>query len=320
MGAAAQLTAVAVDRDHANAVPVFLVEQRHRPGRQGVLVRHHLRPHGEDGEDLLIHPRLEPGAFVRGDGAEVQEVEPQPVRRHTRPCLARVLAQDLPKGTVQEVGRGVIPHDVPPARGVHHETRGLPHPHLPGHPPAVDHEARDRTLGVRHRDHPARGPDLAGVPDLSSRLRVERRLVADDLHVVARGGGFDLFPGAKQGDDAAGRLERLVPDELARHPRPAERRVRAAVPGVGLKRPRLSGAFLLAGFLRIEPGLIDLEPVFPRDVPGQVPGKSVSVVQTEHVGPRRRVSAIRSSSRPSPASSVWWNRSSSAPTTSRMNG
>src|SRR5207245_237203 len=64
--------------DYAHDVAVFLGEERHRPGRDRLLVLHFTRGDGQVRPDVAVHFLLDPGQGRVVHGPVVREVEAQP--------------------------------------------------------------------------------------------------------------------------------------------------------------------------------------------------------------------------------------------------
>ena len=67
-----------------------------------------LRVHRGVAANLLVDDALDPFLFVDGDGLEMDEIEPQAIRRHERPRLLDVTAQHLAKRRVQQMRRRMV--------------------------------------------------------------------------------------------------------------------------------------------------------------------------------------------------------------------
>ena len=108
MSAAAQLDAEARNRDDADLVAVLLAEERHRASGDRLLRVLHVRLHGRIAQDLFVDDALDLEQLLASDGADVHEVEAQPVGRNQRARLLDVLAQHLSKRGMEQVSRRVV--------------------------------------------------------------------------------------------------------------------------------------------------------------------------------------------------------------------
>ena len=96
------------DRDDADAVAVFLAEQRHRAGGDRFFRRSHVGLHRRVAVDLLVDDALDVVELLARDRLEVHEVEAQPIGRDERAGLLDVRAEHLAQRRVQQVRRRVI--------------------------------------------------------------------------------------------------------------------------------------------------------------------------------------------------------------------
>ena len=97
---------------------ILLAEEGHRALGPGLLDRH-VRPAHRGGlEDALVDGLLDGAKPIAADGLGVGEVEPQAVGLDLAAGLLGVLAQDVPQGVVQQMGRRVGAADRVAAVGV----------------------------------------------------------------------------------------------------------------------------------------------------------------------------------------------------------
>lgn len=119
-----------------------------------------------------------------GQGLEVREVKAQVLGRHQRTGLGDMLAQDLLKGGVEQVGGGVVAAQETTALGVerggHGSTDGQ---RALGNVGDVSIQAVV-VLGIGNGQRNALGGKLAGVTLLAAHLGVERGAVEHDLDVL----------------------------------------------------------------------------------------------------------------------------------------
>ena len=94
--------------DHADLFAVLLAEQSHGAGLSGILDAHDLCLHGSRSSDPFIDSLLHGFDLFGGHGLEVAEVEPGPVGVLIGALLLYVVAQDIPEGLLQQMGRGVV--------------------------------------------------------------------------------------------------------------------------------------------------------------------------------------------------------------------
>ena len=184
--AAAQLHAEARHADDADLVAVFLAEQRHRAGRDGLLGRHvDVRLHRRVPVDLLVDDALDAIELVARDRLEVHEVEAQAIGRDERAGLLDVRAEHLAQRGVEQVRRRVIAARRVADVRVHFGGDDVARAKLPARPRGHDARAGspcERVSGASSSTtaSPLGAVDAAGVGHLSARFEVERRLRQDD--------------------------------------------------------------------------------------------------------------------------------------------
>src|SRR3990172_1896581 len=280
VGAAAEFAAVVIDLHHAHAVAVFLPEEGHGALTPRVLVGRPARAHGQRLEDPLVDAPLDGRALLRREGGEVREVEAQPVGRHQRSRLLGVIPQHFVQCPVQQVGGGVVAHDVPPPRAVERGADAVADADLPPRDAAaVDDDPLPHLLRVRHGDLAAAGADAAGVADLAAALRIEGRAVEDDLHLLAFPRLLHPLPAPQQGQHLGAGLGRLVAQEGRGGYVTEDAR------GYGLRLSgepaRRAGALALPRHRLLEPRLVHGEVLLARHVAGHLQGEAEGVVEAE---------------------------------------
>ena len=139
----------------------------------------------------------------------MREVKAQVLGRHQRAGLGDMLAQDLLKRSVEQVGGGVVAAQETTALGVerggHGSTDGQ---RALGNVGDVSIQAVV-VLGIGNGQRNALGGKLAGVTLLAAHLGVERGAVEHDLDVLAGGSGLDGLAVANDGDNL-GALDDVV--------------------------------------------------------------------------------------------------------------
>jgi len=136
----------------------------------------------------------------------------------------------------------------------------------------------DPQVGVARAGRPG---DRPGIADLAAALAIERGLVGEDHHVVARTGGFDFLAVLDQRDHPALAAGRGVAGELARALAFGDVEPDLAVGGLARALPRGARGGLLPCHRRIEARLVHRDPARAQRVLGQVIGKAVGVVELE---------------------------------------
>ncbi len=107
------------DRHRADGLAVFFAEERHCALLDGFLARlesghdRHIR------RDRLVDDALDALNLFGGHRFGMSEVEAQAVGRDQRTRLPRVFAEHVVKRLVEQVGRGVVAHDVVAALCIH---------------------------------------------------------------------------------------------------------------------------------------------------------------------------------------------------------
>ena len=167
-------------------------------------------------QDLLVDDALDLEQLLASDGAEVHEVEPQPIGRNQRARLLDVLAQHLSKRRMEQVSGRVVAAGRVAQRSarLRHVTRSLrdSSPLVTWTPCrrgqfAGAHDRGDARLTARSRDG-------ADVGDLAASLEIERRLGQSDEAVLTRDERRHFLPFAvEERQDLRVDLRRLVAAE-----------------------------------------------------------------------------------------------------------
>ena len=138
----------------------------------------------------MVREVLDLRDLLRSDRRVVAEVEAQAVGRDERTRLLHVLAEHLAQRPVQQVRAGVVPADRVAPLDVDGRDRVLPGSIAPSTIARdVAAKAGQRVGGVEHLGEAGVGADRAGVADLATGLRVERRAVEEDLDDAVVVGG-----------------------------------------------------------------------------------------------------------------------------------
>ena len=210
----------------------------------------------------------------------MREVKAQVLGRHQRAGLRDMLAQDVLKRGVKQVGGGVIAAQEATAlgieRGVHGSTDGQ---RTLGNVGDMGIQAVV-ILGIGNGQRNALGGKLTGVALLATHLGIERGAVEHDLDILARGSGLDGLAVAHDGDNL-GALDHIVviAVELGRGNLVGklDPHIVETAPGVAL------GVGASAGLLVLhasgEAVHIDVVTGGAGDLDGQVDGETKGVVQ-----------------------------------------
>ena len=192
MGAAAELARPVAETDDSHDVAVLLLEQVHGALRDRLLVWLLALVEWQRLADLLHDAAVDAAELVSGHGAVQRDVECRVVGADPRSFLNHALAEDLTQRPVQQMGGGVMAHDLAPSLLVDRRSRLLA-----GHDVAGDDspDVRDDAIGgflsVVDAEAPAGRDDEAGVADLTAGLRVERRALEKHLDLFSLAGSFD---------------------------------------------------------------------------------------------------------------------------------
>ena len=108
VGAAAEFLAEIGNHDHANIGSVFLAEERHRAGGDGLIERHDVGGHFGVAKNLFVDEALDFGDFGGIDRGVVAEIETQARGFDYAAGLFDVRSEDLAERGVEEVRRGVV--------------------------------------------------------------------------------------------------------------------------------------------------------------------------------------------------------------------
>ena len=298
MGAAAQFDRVGLVRhaahaQHAHFIAILFTEQRHR-ARFDCIVRAHQPGHDRIvGADFRVHFGLDRGNVLSGQRRRVRKVEPQAVRRDQRALLRHVRTQPAPQRGVQQVRGRVVGADRVAAGDVDiqlHHVANLDRTGL--HGAIVGVQPAERLRRVADRDGQAvRAGNGPGITGLAAAFAIERGLVGDDRHRIARSGRLHFGPVLHQRDDL--RLARggSVAGELGRADAFGDVEPHFAVRGLSAALPRGAGGGLLLGHGGVETGLVHADAARAQRVLGQVIGETVSVIEPER-GFARQVVAL----------------------------
>ena len=210
----------------------------------------------------------------------MREVKAQVLGRHQRASLGDMLAQDLLKRSVEQVGGGVVAAQETTALGVERGGHGSTDGQCAlGNVGDVSIQAIV-VLGIGNGQRNALGEKLAGIALLATHLGVERGAVEHDLDVLARSGGLDGLTVANDSDNF-GILDHIVviAVELSRGDLVGkfDPHVVEAAPGVALGIG--AGAGLLVLHAGGEAVHVDVVASGAGDLDGQVDGETKGVVQ-----------------------------------------
>ena len=210
----------------------------------------------------------------------MREVKAQVLGRHQRASLGDMLAQDLLKRSVEQVGGGVVAAQETTALGVERGGHGSTDGQCAlGNVGDVSIQAVV-VLGIGNGQRNALGGKLAGVTLLAAHLGVERGAVENNLDILARSGGLDGLAVAHDGNNL-GAYDRIVviAVELSRGDLVGkfDPHVVEAAPGVALGIG--AGAGLLVLHAGGEAVHVDVVASGAGDLDGQVDGETKGVVQ-----------------------------------------
>ena len=210
----------------------------------------------------------------------MRKVKAQVLGRHQRAGLGDVLAQDLLKGSVEQVRGGVVAAQEATALGVERGGHsGTDSQRAIGNVRYVGIQAVV-VLGVGNGQNNALGGKLAGIALLTTHLGIERGAVEHDLDILARGCGLDGLAVAHDGDNL-GALDHIVviAVELGRCDLVGklDPHVVEATPGVALGVS--AGAGLLVLHAGSEAVHVDVVASGAGDLDGQIDGETKGVVQ-----------------------------------------
>ena len=138
---------------------------------------------------LPVHPPLDLAQLLCGDGLVVAEVEPRLPLVHQRTLLLDVVAENLAQREVQEVRRGVVPHDVT-AGQADFQSRTLIQFEVPVGDVAGVENCTLYPRRLLDGEHAGRSADHARVADLPALLGVEVGAVQEHSQLTI--GGRDL--------------------------------------------------------------------------------------------------------------------------------
>ena len=188
MRTAAQLEAVVLNPDGAHRFAVLLVEEGVRAGVDGFLHTHERDRDGPvltDDASNLVLDRATLGVCespVRG------VVEAEVVRGDERTGLACPIPDDVAQGSMDEVRPGVIAHRMGAPVSVHLGDDKVAHRKTSTQVALMDDQTGNRFLRVvdREQNGLVGVPEYAPIPNLSTTLGVERRLIQDHLRRCGR--------------------------------------------------------------------------------------------------------------------------------------
>ncbi len=100
------------DLDRADGCAVVLAEERHGAFVDGLLAGLVFDVQRKVVQDGIVDHRLDPIQLSPCHSIRMVEVETEPIGRHQRACLASVPAENGLQGGVEQVGGGVVAHDV----------------------------------------------------------------------------------------------------------------------------------------------------------------------------------------------------------------
>src|SRR5699024_10809560 len=112
--------------NHTDHIAEFLAEQRHSAPGVGLLTGQLLCGNSAAAEDEHVHQVLYRSDLRRGHGSKVGEVKAQEVGLHQRTGLLDVVSQNLPQGSVEEVGSAVGPAHCLAALTVNGDCANIP--------------------------------------------------------------------------------------------------------------------------------------------------------------------------------------------------
>ena len=266
--------------DDADDIAVLLAKQSDSAGSLSLVDAHDTGHDRLGSEDLLVDQVLDSLELLGGQSLEVCKVKAQVLGRHQRAGLGDVLAQDLLKGSVEQVRGGVVAAQGATALGV--ERRG--HSGTDGQRALGN--VRDVgiqavvVLGIGNGKNNALGGKLSGIALLATHLGVERGAGEHDLDVLAGGSGLDGLAVAHDGDNL-GALDHIVviAVELGRCDLVGklDPNVVEAAPGVAFGIGAGAGLLVLhAGGKAVH---VDIVASGAGDLDGQVDGETKGVVQ-----------------------------------------
>src|SRR5689334_4421222 len=187
MRAAAKLDRVLRHREHPDDVAVLLLEDRDSALLARLVDRQDLREDRRVLEHLAVHEILDLLDLLARQRLVVREVEAEDVRTNPRALLLRMLAEHRAQSPVQEVRRRVVPPRRRASRVIDLEANPLhDRDRALLDKPLVHDEPRERPLRIRHANTTTVSADFSTVTNLPTALRVERRLLDDELDAIPR--------------------------------------------------------------------------------------------------------------------------------------
>ena len=275
--------------DDADDIAVLLSKQSDSAGSLSLVDAHDTGHDRLGSEDLLVDQVLDSLELLEGQSLEVRKVKAQVLGRHQRAGLGDVLAQDLLKGSVEQVRGGVVAAQEATALSVERGGNiGTDSQRTIGNVRDVGIQAVV-VLGVGNGQNNALSGKLAGIALLATHLGIERGAVEHDLDVLAGGSGLDGLAVANDGD-YLGALDHIVviAIEIGRSDLVGklDPHVVEAAPGIAL------GVGTSAGLLVLHAGSeavhVDVVTSGAGDLDGQVDGETKGVVQLKGNIARKR--------------------------------
>ena len=264
----------------ADDVTVLLAKEGDSTGGLGLIDAHNAGHDRLGCEDLLVDQVLDSFELLGGQGLEVREVKAQVLGRHQRTGLGDMLAQNVLKRGVEQVGSGVVAAQEATALGVERGDHGSANGQRAlGDVGDVGIQAVV-VLGIGNGQCNALGGKLASVALLAAHLGIERGTVEHDLDVLARGSGLDGLAVAHDGNNL-GALDDIVvvAIELGRSDlvRKLDPHVVEAAPGVALDIGASTGLLVLHASGKAVH--VDVVAGGAGNLDGQVDGETKGIVQ-----------------------------------------
>ncbi len=269
--------------EHADLVAVFLAEHGDRALFHGLVGRHQARGDVDVLAHDLVHFVFDALQLVVREGLGMREVEAQAFGPDERALLRHVRAEHVLERRVQEMRRRVIGARGAALLGIDAQldriadgelaARNLDH---------VDVQIAELLLGVDDFALGAlAGEDRADIADLAAAFAVERRLVGDDAHGLARAAALGADVVLDDGCDRAFGVLGVVAQELGRPELLAQREPERIGGGFARSRPRLARFGRLRRHGGIEAFAIDAHAAFAQRVFGQIAREAEGVVELE---------------------------------------
>ena len=278
VGTAAELDRIGADPEHAHLVAVFFAEQGDGAGLFGGLHAHELDAGFDIAAYLLVDEGFDLADFAGLERLVVREIEAQLVGVDERAFLLHVFAEHPPERGMHEMRGRMIEHDRAPPRRIDLRLDGIADGELAALQGADVQEHVALLLRVLDAKHGfVAAGQLAGIADLSARLRVKRGAIEDDERAVAVLELIDTGVVLQDRDDPGRRANLLVAEKLAGR---ILAQVEPAARGVELARGARAGTLRL--HFDVEAMLVDGETFLARDIRGQVGRKTIGIVKLEN--------------------------------------